>query len=62
MLQSYLPEANQDSLDEKLDSLGLGSMDFISLVYDIEEKYGVEVDLAEVNMSMTIRQLTDSLR
>lgn len=62
MVQSYLPDAGEDVLDKNLDALGLTSMDFVSLVFDVEEKFDVEIDLAEVNMTMSIRQLIEGLK
>lgn len=61
LIRAYVPDVGDDVMDKKLDALGISSMDFVSLVFDVEEKYGVEIDLANVNMSMSVRELIEDL-
>ena len=48
-------------LDSSLDDLGISSLDSISLVFDIEDKYGVEVPNEELKKVRTIRDIVEGV-
>lgn len=49
------------SLDSTLEELGVTSLDSISLVFDIEDKYGVEVPNEELKKLRTVRDIVDGV-
>ena len=49
------------TLDSSLADLGITSLDAISLVFDIEDKYGVEVPNEELKRLKTIRDIVDGV-
>lgn len=49
------------TLDSSLDDLGISSLDSISLVFDIEDKYGVEVPNEELKKVRTIRDIVEGV-
>ncbi len=49
------------TLDSSLEALGISSLDSISLVFDIEDKYGVEVPNEELKKVRTVRDIVDGV-
>jgi len=49
------------NLDSRLDELGISSLDSISLVFDIEDKYGVEVPNEELKKLRTVRDIVEGV-
>ena len=49
------------TLDSSLEDLGISSLDSISLVFDIEDKYGVEVPNEELKKVRTVRDIVDGV-
>ena len=49
------------TLDSSLDDLGISSLDSISLVFEFEDKYGVEVPNEELKKVRTIRDIVDGV-
>ena len=49
------------TLDSSLEDLGISSLDSISLVFDIEDKYGVEVPNEELKKVRIIRDIVDGV-
>ncbi len=49
------------TLDSSLDDLGITSLDAISLVFDVEDKYGVEVPNEALKQIKTIRDIVDGV-
>ena len=49
------------TLDSSLDDLGISSLDSISLVFDIEDRYGVEVPNEKLKKVRTIRDIVDGV-
>jgi len=49
------------TLDSSLDDLGITSLDSISLVFDVEDKYGVEVPNEELKKIRTLRDIVDGV-
>jgi len=48
-------------LSESLDSLGLDSMEVVSLIFDIEEKFGIQIPL-NANMDIESKTLSDLIQ
>ena len=48
-------------LDSSLADLGISSLDSISLVFDIEDKFDVEVPNAELKRVRTIRDIVEGV-
>lgn len=48
-------------LDDSLESLGITSLDSISLVFDIEDKYGIEVPNEELKQLRTVRDIVEGV-
>ena len=49
------------NLDSRLDELGISSLDSISLVFDIEDKYGVEVPNEALKKLQTVRDIVEGV-
>lgn len=49
------------SLDSSLEELGVTSLDSISLVFDIEDKYGIEVPNEALKQLRTVRDIVDGV-
>ena len=49
------------TLDSSLEELGITSLDSISLVFDIEDKFGVEVPNDALKSVRTIRDIVDGV-
>lgn len=49
------------TLDSSLEDLSITSLDAISLVFDVEDKYGVEVPNAELKNIRTLRDIVDGV-
>jgi acyl carrier protein len=49
------------SLDSSLEELGITSLDSISLVFDIEDKYGIEVPNEELKRLRTVRDIVEGV-
>ena len=49
------------TLDSSLADLGISSLDSISLVFDIEDKFDVEVPNAELKRVRTIRDIVEGV-
>lgn len=56
LLKEFKPEATTSALDQKIIDLGIDSMDFITLLFDVEDKYSITIDAAEVDMQNTLRE------
>lgn len=61
LLKEYIPDASIETLDRNLSDLNIDSMDFITLVFDVEDKYAVSIETSDIDMNQTLRQLLDSL-
>jgi len=48
-------------LDSSLEELGITSLDSISLVFDIEDKYGIEVPNEELKRLRTVRDIVEGV-
>ena len=48
-------------LDSSLEALGITSLDSISLVFAIEDKYGVEVPNEELKKVRTVRDIVEGV-
>lgn len=48
--------------DAELVSLGITSLDAITLAYELEEAFGVEIPNADIESLRTVRDITDGLR
>ncbi len=48
-------------LDDTLESLGITSLDSISLVFDIEDKYGIEVPNEDLKQLHTVRDIVEGV-
>lgn len=46
----------------ELASLGITSLDAITLAYELEEAFGVEIPNADIESLRTVRDITDGLR
>ncbi len=53
--------AEDISLDSSLEELGITSLDSISLVFDIEDKYGVEVPNEELKQLRTVGDIVEGV-
>lgn len=53
--------ADEIGPDTSLEELGVTSLDAISLVFDIEDKYGVEVPNAELKKLRTVGDIIDGV-
>lgn len=49
------------SLDASLEELDISSLDAISLVFDIEDQYGVEVPNEELKKLRTVRDIVEGI-
>ncbi len=49
------------SLDSSLEELGVTSLDSISLVFDIEDKYGIEIPNEALKQLRTVRDIVDGV-
>ena len=49
------------TLDSSLEELGVTSLDSISLVFDIEDKYGIEVPNEALKQLRTVRDIVDGV-
>ena len=49
------------TLDSSLEALGISSLDSISLVFDIEDKYGVEVPNEDLKKVRTVGDIVDGV-
>jgi acyl carrier protein len=56
-LNQYVPDASTDSLDIKMSDLGIDSIDMVSMVCDIEEEYGVEINFEKIDLETSLRSL-----
>ena len=45
--------------DAKLQDLGISSIDMISVIFEIEEKYGIELDPADMPQVSTLGEMAD---
>ena len=46
-------------LDKKLDELGIDSIAVIGVMYDVEEKYNIEIDDSEIAVDQTLGDMLD---
>jgi len=53
--------SDEISLDSTLEELGVTSLDAISLVFDIEDQYGVEVPNEELKKLRTVRDIVEGV-
>jgi acyl carrier protein len=58
--QKMLSE-DEISLDSSLEELGITSLDSISLVFDIEDKYGIEVPNEKLKQLRTVRDIVEGV-
>ena len=49
------------SLDSSLEELGVTSLDSISLAFDIEDKYGIEIPNEALKRLRTVRDIVDGV-
>ena len=52
---------DQITLDSSLEELGITSLDSISLVFDIEDKYGIEVPNEKLKQLRTVRDIVEGV-
>jgi len=50
------------SLDSTLEELGITSLDAISITFDIEDKYGIEIPNDKLRSLRTVRDLVEGMR
>jgi acyl carrier protein len=55
--EEKLIPAESISLDTTLESLAIDSLDRVTLAFDLEEKYGVEIPEAKLHQIMTVRDV-----
>jgi len=48
-------------LDSSLEELGVTSLDSISLVFDIEDRYGIEIPNEELKSLRTVRDIVEGI-
>jgi len=56
LLREFSSDATVEHLDRKIDDLGIESMDFITLLFDVEEKYSIVIDAVNIDMQSTLRE------
>ena len=63
ILEEHLGEEHKGKLDEKtvLESVDIESIDMVEIVFNIEDKYDINVPLEEVAGSVTVGDLADKL-
>ena len=59
--ESGLPRDRLD-MDARLDSLDISSIDMVSLLFEVEDRYGVEIEPDQVRPEMTLGELVDRIR
>lgn len=47
--------------DETLGTLDISSIDLVSLLFELEDRYGIELQPEELKREMTLRQLFDRI-
>ena len=52
---------DQITLDSSLEELGITSLDSISLVFDIEDRYGIEVPNEKLKQLRTVRDIVEGV-
>lgn len=50
------------SRDAKLEDLGIASLDVISVLFEVEERFGIVVEAEELSDCETLGQLMDKLK
>jgi acyl carrier protein len=63
ILQSKCPKLDLElmTLDESIQYLGLDSLDFLELVYQIETQFGIELPIQDLEKARTLRHLVDAI-
>ena len=49
------------TLEEDLRSLGIDSLDFLELIYQIETHFGIELPMEDLEKTKTLRGLIDAI-
>jgi len=53
--------AEEITLDSSLEELGITSLDAITLVFDIEDKYGIEVPNEKLKQLRTVKDIVEGV-
>ncbi len=59
--ESGLPRERLD-MDARLDTLDISSIDMVSLLFEVEDRYGVEIEPEQVKPEMTLGELIARIR
>ncbi|WP_232468748.1 acyl carrier protein [Croceicoccus marinus] len=59
--ESGLPRARLD-MDARLGTLDISSIDMVSLLFEVEDRYGVEIEPEQVTPEMTLGELVNRIR
>ncbi|QNE04714.1 acyl carrier protein [Croceicoccus marinus] len=59
--ESGLPRERLD-MDARLGTLDISSIDMVSLLFEVEDRYGVEIEPEQVTPEMTLGELVNRIR
>ena len=59
--ETGLPQDRLD-MDAQLKTLDISSIDMVSLLFEVEDRYGVEIEPEQVSPDMTLGQLIQRIR
>ena len=59
--ESGLPRERLD-MDARLGTLDISSIDMVSLLFEVEDRYGVEIEPEQVTPEMTLGELVARIR
>lgn len=59
--ESGLPRDRLD-MDARLGTLDISSIDLVSLLFEVEDRYGVEIEPEQVTPEMTLGELVNRIR
>ena len=59
--ESGLPRERLD-MDAQLGTLDISSIDMVSLLFEVEDRYGVEIEPEQVTPEMTLGELVNRIR
>ena len=57
VLNDYCGESNENLIYKKISGLPIDSIDFVEIVFEIEEILGLEIDADDVDFNTSIMQL-----
>ncbi len=63
IIQSKCPalDFSELTLDEEIQALGIDSLDFLEMVYQIENHFGIELPIEDLEKAHTLRTLIDAI-